>query len=312
MGMGINNIHEDKALTNMSINYDPLKGGLVGEAVSRVVNVTNESDKYWAWDKSSTFRIPTDYRADGAPANELDFDASSSTYSCEEYAYQIAVTDRQKANADSVLQLRKNKMMRADALLRLAREKAIATALTTSGNYDATNYTTLSSTTQWNNSSFSGSIEANLDTGKEAIRADIGVYPNIIVIPAAVAMVIKRNAEIRELIKYTQSGLLVNDDLPPTMFGMKVFIPGAINVTTQEGAAAHTYADIWGKHVVMLYQGASALDEPNAFTLFRSCNWKVDTWREEERSREVLRVSVVQDEVFTVPDAAYLIVDAIS
>lgn len=307
MAIGVGDVHVDAALTNLSVNYDPLSMGYVAEQVARVINVVKESDKYYLWDRPSAFRVPTDLRADGGESNETDTALTTTTYQCEEYALKTKVTDRQVANADNVLNLRANKMRYVQNLELIAQEKRVATLLTTTANFASGHYSTLSGTDQWDNASFTGSIEAKLDDAKEVVRKAIGMEPNVLVVPAAVAKVMKRDAAIRELIKYTQNNLLVNGDLPPTMFNMRVLIPTAINVTSIKGASSDTYADIWGKDVVLAYvPSGGALDTPALSYILRSRNFQVKSWRDEPIASEWIEVGVVQDEIMPANMAGYV------
>jgi len=312
MPLQASQVHIDAGLSNLSIAYRP--SGFVADIVMPVLKVAKESDLYFKWDRGNALRVPETKRADGGESNKVTFDVTkNSTYHCEEYALNADVTDRQIANADSILNLRATKTMYVKDLLMLDREKRVATLLTTTGNYDSSVYTTLSGVNQWNNDSFVGSIEKDIDDGKEAVRGLIGHEPNIIIIPAAVAKVVKRDAQVRELIKYTQNNLLVNGDLPPVLWNMKVVIPTAINITSIKGHATTTTADVWGKHVVMTYvpENGSINTPAHAYTL-RNRDWRVKTWREESKSKEVIEVSVIDDEIVTSDISGYLIYNAIA
>jgi hypothetical protein len=310
--VNVSTVHVDAALTNLAIGYGG-RQGLIADQAMRILRVNKESDKYYKWDRGNTFRIPESKRSDGAKSNKVVFDLSQESYQTEEYALNTDVTDRQVANADSVLRLRASKMRFVKDLLMLDREKRVASLLTTTGNYDSTAYVTKSGSTQWNNASFSGSIEKDIDTGKEAVRSLIGVEPNTIIIPAAVAKVMKRDAMIRELIKYTQNDLLVNGDLPPTIFNMRVLIPTPVEISSIRGASSTTTADVWGKHVVMTYIPAEgSIDTPAHAYTFRSRDFLVKSWREEAMSKEVIECSVMDDEKITSNISGYLIYSCIS
>jgi hypothetical protein len=304
-------VHIDAAMTNLSIAYQP--AGFVADQAMPILKVAKESDKYYKWDRGNGLRIPTALRSDGAESNKLTFDISTGTYQCEEYALNADLTDRAIANSDTVINLRASKTRYLKDLIMLDRERRVASLLTTTGNYNSAVRVTKSGSTQWDNASFSGSIEKDIDTGKEAVRSLIGHEPNMIIIPAAVAKVMKRDAQIRELIKYTQNDLLVNGDLPPTIFNMKVLIPTAINITTNRGASSDTTADIWGKHIVMTYKpSAGSIDTPaHAYTL-RSRNFLVKGWREENKSKDVIECGVIEDVIITSNISGYLISSVIS
>lgn len=313
MSLAPADVHVNAALTNVAIGYNPAVAGYIAEQAVSVVPVVKESDKYYVWNRGDAFRIPATLRADGAEANQVEFGlSSSSTYSALEYALAIKLTDRQRANADSVLRLQQSYQTRLQNLLYADMEKRVATLLTTQGNYASGNRVQKAGVTQWNNGAFSGNIETDIDTGKEAVRSAIGLDPNTIIIPSAVAKVMKRNATIRELIKYTHADLLVDGDLPPMLWGMKVLIPKGINATSVEGATV-TMADIWGKHVVMTYKPTDgAIDTPAHAYIFRARNWQTSTWREERMKADMIETGVIQDEVLTSNISGYLIEDVIA
>lgn len=309
------NVHQDAVLTNLAIGYHP--SGFVAEEILPVVKVQNESDKYYTWNRQEAFYNPNQgwtLRADKTAAHELSFQASTSTYTAEEYALKTAVSDREKGNADSVLRLREAKMRRIQDLLMLDQERRVANLLTTYGNYASGHATTLTDSDQWDDSSGSDTItiESDLDTGKEQVRSAIGMEPTEILFPAAVAKVVKRDSDIRDLIKYTQSDLLVNGDLPPTMFNMNVHIAGTTYTGTAKGADA-SYSDVWSDYVVMIANGgrANLIDEPSFGKILRARDWKVRTWRDEEIASEYIETSVIQDEKITSSYCGYLIADVL-
>lgn len=309
----INDTYVSVPLTNFSIGYHPK--GLVARQVLDVVPVVKESGEYFIWNRHDAARLPNTLRADGAESNTINFDLDSSgTYRAHEYALKVKITDRQRANADSVLKLEQAKTMRAKDLVELGLESRVATLLTTAGNYATSNKVTLSGVDQWDNASFSGSIEERLDTAKEAIRTQsLGMDPDTIIIPSAVAKVMKRDANIRELIKYTHTDLLVDGDLPPMLWGMKVVIPKAVNTTTRKGAATQTIADIWGKYVVLtIANGGGTIDAPTFGKIFQANTAVVKTWREEKLAADFYEYSMTTDEVITSNVAGYLISDCIA
>jgi len=68
------------------------------------------------------------------------------------------------------------------------------------------------------------------------VRKQIGRRPNTIIIPEAVADVMKNHSSIIELLKYTKSDMLENGDLPRRLRGMNVVIAGAVANGAIEGA----------------------------------------------------------------------------
>jgi len=306
----VRDVHVDQALTNLSIGYHP--AGMVAERVAPVAKVSKESDKYYIWDRSSAFRVSASgimsLRPDKSEAKEVDFGLSTSTYTAEEYALKVLISDREKDNADSVLKLRESKLRRVQDLLLLEQEIRVATLLTTSSNWDSNHY---GDPGNWGTGT--PTIEADIDDAKEVVRKAIGLEPNVIIIPAQVAKVIKRDSTVRDLIKYTHSDLLVNGDLPPRLWNMEVVIPGATYTSSVEGASSITYSNVWGNHVVLLYVNReSPIDAPNSVKIFRARDWEVRAWREEKLRSEAIEVSVIQDEVLASNISGYLLTDVLS
>jgi len=318
----VNEVHIDAALSNIALGYHP--AGMIAENIFPIVTVKKESDKYYEWNKGDAFRIPDNtMRADGTKSKRIGFNISTSTYSAEEYALNVQVTDRQLANADSVINLRASKTRRLKDILTLDQEIRVASLLTTQANWASTNRVQRSGTQQWNNASFDGGttygIEATLDTGKEAVRKGTGgLEPNIIIIPSAVAKVMKKDSTIRDLIKYTHANLLVDGDLPQMLWNMKVLIPKAVKNTNKEGNATQTLTDVWGNHVVLLYVTTNAaIDEVTAGYIFRAANaahipWGVRTWREQAEKAEVVETEICQDEKLVCNVAGYFVEDVIA
>jgi len=319
----VNEVHIDVALTNVLLGYHPQ--GMIAEQIFPIIPVKKESDKYYEWNKGEAFRVPdTTLRADGTRSKTLGFSLSNTTYSAEEYALNTEVTDRQKENADSVIDLRSSKSRRVKDILMLDQEIRVATLLTTQANWASTNRVQLTGTQQWNNAAYdntvsASSIEGRVDVGKEAIRTQSGGYePNTVIVPSAVAKVIKKDSKIRDIVKYTHADLLVDGDLPGKLWGMNVMIPKASKNTNKEGNATQTLTDVWGKHVVLLYvPTTSALDEFSCGYIFRVKNgahtpWGVRTWREEPEKKEVIETEICQDEKLVSNIGGYLIEDCIA
>lgn len=307
----VRDVHVDQVLTNFSVGYHP--GGMVAEQVTGVMPVKKESDKYYVWDRPSAFRVSSSgtmsLRPDKTEAKVVDFGLDTSTYQAEEYALVALISDREKDNADDVLKLRESKARRVKDLIMLEQEIRVATLMTTTANWASGH--NAEPDPNWNESS--PLIEKDIDTGKEKVRQAIGFEPNTIIIPAAVAKWVKRDSTIRELIKYTQNNLLVNGDLPPTMFNMNVVIPGSIYTNSAEGASSITYSDVWSDSVVLTYMPPGVtLDSPQGVKIFRSQRDMVRTWREEKKRSEAIEFSVVQDEVVTSSLSGYVLTNTLS
>jgi hypothetical protein len=319
----VRGVHINQALSTLSIGYHP--SGMVAEQVFTPIAVNHESDDYWFWDKGQAFRVARSdgygtVRADKSRAVAVNFGASVKSYTAFEFAAETDISDRERDNADAALQLEVSKVRRAQDLVLLEQEIRVAALLTNTATYAAANTTTLSGTSQWNNASFASQssgtqsiIESNIDTGREAIRiATGGLEPNAIIVPRAVARVMKRDVGVRDQIKYTDPNILVGGHLPPQLWGLNVIMPGAVYTTSAEGESV-TMTDVWGKSVVIAYVNPNpGLDALTLGAIFRVKPWQVKQWRDEAIDTTYYRPHMIQTEQVVAADCGYLIKNAIA
>lgn len=323
----VRGVHISAPLSDLSIGYHPV--GFIAERVHKVVPVNHENDLYYIWDRGDALREMDTLRADGTSAHLADFGFAPAAYVCEEYALKTRLTDRQKGNADKVLNLQLSKIRRVQDLI-LAGQERRAANLFSAAALPAANQTTLAGINQFNNGGFVGSIEQVIDTADEAIRQQLGgLPPNQLIIPKAVAKVVKRDSKIRDLVKYTHADLLADGDLPPKLWGKDVLVPSVATVnanpTSSTGspwpienpatvlAPGTNIFDIWGKNITVLYSNDNpGIDVISASYIFRSRPWMVKTWRDEEIDSEFYQPSFVQTEKLVSGFAVYQVFAAIA
>ena len=302
----------DLALTNFAVNYRVT--GTIGRGVITNVPVAKENGEYHKWTKDDIFRLPETARAEGAEANEIEIGKTKVSYAASEQALRIPLTYRSRDNADSVLSIRQAKTMWVEDFLQLRLEKKIFALYSDA----AVPSVTLAGTAQWQiaggGQGGTSVPEFDIDTGKESIRkATGGKNPNTIIIPAAVAKAFKRHTTIRDSIKYTHGDILTNDqDLPPTLWGMQVWIPTPVETTSKEGAATTVRADVWSDSVYLAY--ISPIPDPDTFT-FASLFWinqEVRIYDEPKRKAELIEASHLYDMGIVDADAAYAIKDTLA
>ena len=301
-------VHIDAALSNLAIRYRNL--AFVAEILFPVVPVMKESDKYYVFSREELKSIDT-HRAIGAPSNEADWDVTNATYSCEEYALKKLLADRIVNNSDAPIRPRMTTVNKLLRWIRLGYEKRVM-ALVTGGALG----TPTTPTVKWDGTS--PTIEANCDTAKAAIRLAAGVDPNTIAFNDQVKDVVKRDSTVRNLIRYTIAGsggqeLLVNGELPPVLWGLKVVLAQAAEDTAKKGATA-SYSRIWPDDVLVCYSEPSpSLESLSLGYTFRVKNGViVKTWRNEERNGEFIEPALIQDEKIVAAAAGHLIDDVLT
>lgn len=127
-----------------------------------------------------------------------------------------------------------------------------AALLRTAANYATNNKIALSGTSRFNNAASTPS--AIIRAGKEAVRSAIGVYPNVMEIPAAVLPGLQENPEIKDKLKYTSSES-VTPEMLAQMYGFRKVVIGMAIADDISG----TPTDVWGKDVIMSYVNPAAL-----------------------------------------------------
>lgn len=311
-------VHQNVPLQNLIVGYGNF--GFIADEVFPVLPVVKESDIYYEFAKSSWFRREESLIPDRSFAREINFEFLTKTYLAQRYGYQASISARERSNADSQLRLEQTKMTLIKRLLMMDTEIRVATLLSLAN----TSGVTLAGADIFDNASFAASgvpIENQFDIGKEAVRKATGGFePNVAIIPAAVAKVMKRDAKIRDLIKYTTNAL-VNGDLPDTLWGMKVYIPGSIYTTTSEGTAeaSVTYTDVWGKDIRLMYVAAPGTADfmtPSVGYQMRLAddNYSIQQWSIGAGRNQIdyFEQSVTQDAKLTLPTACYVIKQAIT
>lgn len=196
--------------------------------------------------------------------------------------------------------------------LKLRIEKAVKALL------DAGSYTTTPST-KWDASN--PTIEKDIDTAKEAFEVRSGVPATHIIIPRAIANVIKRDPTLRALRKFQNDNLIEDGEINSTVFGLKVVIPGALENTAAPGVT-QSLARLWASdrcYLVHVNPGISADGE--TLTTVAQMRWNewgtpfaAYRWEDPHLSRRVTWVSVDvhQNEELIAPKAIQLLEDCLT
>lgn len=268
----VGNVHVNVPLSNLAIRYMPLMDGFIADEVCPRISVVNESNVYYTWQQADFFSVDvSDLVPDRGVPREIDFTATTASYTAARRELGWTISQRERNNADNQLDLEASKQQGVLARLALLREQRVAALLkaggtTTvlgeviSGGIDSTMTAAANpkfdvSTTLWTD------LSGQVTVGIRAMRQTIGVRPNTIVIPAYVAEGMQKSGifssaggpisqyqgDPQNSPFFTQYPLL-----PKTLFGMRVLVPGNIKNTAKEGQTA-SYSDVWGKDVTLLY-----------------------------------------------------------
>ncbi len=239
----------NRTLTQFAMENMRTGGAFVADRLAPIVRVPTTSGKYYVFSNASGLRDDIDsLRAPLTESNEVRRSYGSATYSCRQYGLKELIADEELDNADrAVIDPERDAMALITRKLRLAIETRVVgkllspSVLTNNG----------AAAEAWNAGS-GVDIEGDIDTARLSVRRKAGVEPNTIVIPPHIAVAAKKDGQIRELVKYTDSTLLVNGELPPRLFGLDVVIPLALFDETEPGVNMQSLDFAWDANSVLV------------------------------------------------------------
>jgi len=285
-------VQGDGLLTDISVAFEAQSAQFIGTKLMPIVEVQKEAGKFWTLDtERHRFRRAETLRAPRTPAKQVEWATGTATYQAEEHLLESPVDDRERDNAEGLEPDIEAQEAATEGVL-LGREAEIAALVTAAATYPAANVLTLGAGDQWGDAA-ANPIE-DVITIKEAIRAQIGRYPNTMGIPAAVVAKLQLHQKVIDRMGVT--GLrVVTPDLLSALFEIpNVYVATAVENTAAEGLAA-TMADLWGKHVVIAYVPPRAGKRTLALGYtFRVGGWKADSYRDDPRKSDVYRAGEIR------------------
>lgn len=119
-------VHVNVPLTNFSQKFLQNAAAFVGMRAFPNSPVTKQSDLYYVFDRSDFNRDDAKERADGTESAGGSFNLSTDPYFAKVYAFHKDVTDRQRANQDSQVQLDQSATQFVTQKLLIRRERLFA------------------------------------------------------------------------------------------------------------------------------------------------------------------------------------------
>ena len=284
-------LHVSRPLTNISVQYK--NSDYIAGLVCKDVSVAKESDQYYVYVRD--FRVPETKRADKTTAKMVTWGVSTSSYSLEEHALADIVTDRQRRNADSPLQLDADTTEFLTDKIMLSFEKDVADLFFTTGTW--ANNTSLDTASSWKyNTSTSAPIQ-NVCSGTTRIIKSSGVKPNTLILGIDAFDGLKNNANVYGRIQYVERAIMTEDLLAAVMDVDKVYVGRAVYDAGSEGIAESITA-VWGNNALLAYFAPSpGIKKVTAACNFRQSEggapYKVKKWRREELSGDEVEVSTM-------------------
>jgi len=240
----------DPVLTNFAVGYR--RQDLIFRLVAPVLDPLTESGKIFSFGKGG-FKIHDSKRALRTKIKVKPTDALTTTsFRCEEESLKEYLDDEELKAAETyghaqILKLEQRLVNALQSSLEIGIEKAVADYLFGASYYASGNKLTLSGTDQWTDTANSDPV-GQLDTGKAAARADMGVEPNTLVLGYTSFNSLKRHPQIIEKIKYSMKAV-ITADLLAELLDLKNVIVGKAVYASDAGV----FTDLWTDSAALIY-----------------------------------------------------------
>lgn len=242
------------------------QSNLVGFSLFPRVPVTQRGGKILSFGRED-FMLYASKRAPGQNTKRLQIGYNGASYALEDSSLEalLPVEIRQEmedaANGWTIDGARAS-IAKVDRAMALGLEYAQAVLARTYAAYAAANKVTKSGTGQWSDYSGTSDPTGDMETARDAVRAAIGLRPNVAVMGAAVFSKLRNHPKVIDRIKYTGRDS-ATPELLANLFGLDQVLVGDAVYSNDAGT---TLTDVWGKDVVLAYTEKATLDDMGAPT----------------------------------------------
>lgn len=229
-------LHVDRYLTNLSVSYAQSTRDFVSDKIFPVVPVRKQSDKYVIFDRGAMWRAGNIHpRPLGGKLDVIDWTFSEGTYNCVERGAAHKVDDRQKANADDPIDLRRQAVELLTSAVMIDAENRFITKYFNTGIW-TTNAASPGDFTAIATPNTGVPLEV-IDLYKETIKKLTALMPNVLVLGPTAFRTLRNHDDLKEVFKYTRPGL-IDEQLMASAFGVdRIYIPRGVENTAAEGLA---------------------------------------------------------------------------
>lgn len=245
----------DPILTQLAQGYKNAEG--VATFFGPAVSMNTRAGRTLVFGKEA-FAAQNFLRAPGTNIQKIQNEFGTRSFSLRQEAISWEIAEEIAAEAkNGAAQIDLRQYAAKDAANRLMQswEIQVATAVTNAASYETTcqfNLATLNGGADQFNQATSD-VEVLIDNAKEAVRAQIGIYPNKMVISPDAFNALKRNKRIRD---FMQRGILVNEASLANIFGLDEIRVARRLKLASDGSLENIYNNV----AVLFYQPSGATD----------------------------------------------------
>lgn len=255
----VGDVHVNRPLTNFAQKYLQDASGFVALRAMPNLPVANKSDQYWIFNRADFFRDEAQEVSDGVEAPGGGFRLSQDSYLAKVYKWKKDITDQQRANADSQVDLENSSTQYVSHKLMLKREalflaRFFAAGVWT-GDYTGVNAGPAASQfLRWNVAN-STPIK-DLRAGIERVQGRSGFRPNRLLLSRQVWNVIEDHDDFLSRVNggatTSQPAQVMRRLLAELLELDEVLVSEGVVNTAKEGATEAT-SFMAGKHALLYY-----------------------------------------------------------
>ena len=268
--------HIDRALTNISVAYMQGAEAFIADKVFPLINVTKQSDVYFEYSKADMFRNEVQERGRGEESVGGNFNVHlADPYHCRKYAYHYDITQEERVNYDSPLNVDRDAASWLSQKMLLKREADFAGKFFKAGiwgkDIKAVAEPVSGQIKKWSDP-VSDPVQ-DVNNEMLAMAENTGKKPNFIIMSPDVFYTLKNHDAIMDRIKYTQKGVITKDLIASLFEVDHIYIPwGIINTGEQTPKYDTTKTDMEflykGQMLLGYKTNRPSLKEPTAGYIF--------------------------------------------
>lgn len=304
--------------TFLEYDLEADKGGYVAQQVFPVVNVRSQAGVFGKIPIEQLLQARDTKRAPGSGYARGSWTFTTASYATEEHGAEEPVDDREAQMYQEYFQAEQISTARAfSAVLRNA-EQRVADAVFNATTWNGASLTTAVGT-EWSTIATAVPL-TNVEAAVQKIYDNSGLWANALVINRKVFRNLRRCAQVIDAIEASGAGQPAKaSDVTVQMLAAAfdldyVIVAGQSKNSAAEGAAA-TPAQIWSSEYAMVCKIATGQDmrEP---CIGRTFHWSedgssiggtVETYREEQKRSDIVRVRHDVDEIVLYTEAGHLL-----
>lgn len=235
-----------------------MQGGFVADVLFPIVPVGARGGRIISFG-GEDFRLVNSARAPGAATKRVQFGYSSTNYALVDYSLEgsVPIELLQEGQAVPGIDQASVAMRKVRAIMALEREKQCADLATNAALYAASNKLTLTGTDRWDQYGEAASDPiADIQAGREAIRAQIGVRPNVLTLGPKVLTSLRSHPKILDRLSTS------TDRSPATLAQLAALLE--MERVVEGGAIWNNgtaMADVWGTFAHLAYTPPASLAE---------------------------------------------------